>query len=291
MLWRCAFWLISLLPLSWLHGLGHGLSRLLLRLPNRQRQLAEHNLAQCLPELTAAQRQRLLAQALSHFARAALESPALWRASEARITRWIRSVHGAELVTQALAEGRGAILFTPHLGSWEMVGLDSSRRWPITHLYKAQKGAVDGLIHAGRSRFGARLAASDSGGVRKLLAALKRGEAIGILPDQDPPPGSGEFAGFFGHLAHTPVLPVKLAARPGVALFFCWAERLPAGQGFSIHYETAPEAIGNPDPQVALRALNHGVELLVRRMPEQYWWGYPRFRRRPDGESPFYPAR
>lgn len=288
MLWRLFFAAAARLPLPWLHAIGHALSRLLLWLPNKPRRIARHNLALCLPELTEPARRRLLSESLSHFGRAMTESPALWQAPLSRLDRWTLEVRGAEAVSAAVDAGHGVILFTPHIGSWEMVGIDASRRWPITHLYKAQKGEVDALIHAGRSRCGAKLAPSDGGGVRMLLAGLKRGEAVGILPDQDPPEGSGQFVPFFGHLAHTPVLPAKLASRQGIALFLCWAERLPGG--FRISYEAAPQGIADKDPQRSLTALNQAVETLVRHLPEQYWWGYPRFRRRPEGAPPFYPA-
>ncbi len=289
MLWRLFFAAAAHLPLTWLHAIGHGLSRLLLWLPNKPRRIARQNLALCLPELSEPARQRLLSESLSHFGRAAAESPALWFAPLSRLDQWTLGVEGADAVSAALDAGHGVILFTPHIGSWEMVGIDASRRWPITHLYKAQKGAVDALIYAGRSRCGAHLAPSDGSGVRMLLAGLKRGEAVGILPDQDPPLGSGQFVPFFGHLAHTPVLPAKLASRGRVALFICWAER--TGGGFRITYEPAPEGIANKDAQASLSALNQAVEALVRRLPEQYWWGYPRFRRRPEGQPPFYASR
>lgn len=289
MLWSWIFALTARLPLSWLHTLGRLLGRLLVWLPNKPRRIAALNIERCLPELDAAARQHILRESLSQFGCAALESPALWQGPEGRVKSWIVAVHGAEAVHAAHAQGHGIILFTPHIGSWEMIGLHASLNWPITHLYKAQKGQVDALIARGRSRFGARLAASDGSGVRRLLAALKAGEAIGILPDQDPPPGSGQFVPLFGIPAHTPALPAKLAARPGVQSFLCWAQRLPGAEGFAIHYEPAPAEVASSDPQQALSAINRMVESLIRRLPEQYWWGYPRFRRRPEGEPRFYP--
>ena len=287
MLWRLIFWLAARLPLRWLHATGRGLGWLLWHWPNKAQRIGRHNLAVCLPSHGEAEREALLRRSLGHFGQAVAESPALWYAPPARLQRWTLEVQGAEQVDAAIARGHGVILFTPHIGSWEMVGLDTSRRWPITHLYKPQGGSVDRLIHAGRSRFGAKLAPSDGSGVRMLLAGLKRGEAVGILPDQDPPRGSGAFVPFFGIEAHTPVLPAKLASRPGVECFLCWAERAPGG--FRIHYESAPAEVSNKAAEDSLIALNQAVEQLVRRLPEQYWWGYPRFRRRPEGEPRFYP--
>ena len=69
-------------------------------------------------------------------------------------------------------------------------------------------------------------------------------------------------------------------------MWFCIAERLPRGRGYRIHLLPAPEGIA--DPQTGVAALNRGVEDMIRRWPEQYWWAYRRYRRRPPGEAKFY---
>lgn len=286
---RTVFTLLARLPLPVAQALGAGVGALAWRLDRKRRRLALLHLERCLPELDPAERQRVARASLHHFGRAVFEGPGIWFAAERRVRRWIRSVEGAAAVDEALAAGRGAVVFTPHLGSWEAVGVDASLRWPLTTLYKAQGGELDAVALEGRSRFGARLAGSDAAGVRKLLGALRRGEAVGFLPDQDPPWGSGEMAPFFGRPAHTPVLPVRLIQRTGAASFFSWAQRLPRGRGFHLRYLPGPPELASEDTTEALTAMNAAVEDLVRQCPEQYWWGYPRFRRQPPEAGSFYP--
>lgn len=276
--------LLARLPLPVLHVLGTLAGWLLWYLPTGQRARTRQHLARCFPEWDGRRRRRVGRRSLVHLGRAFAESALLWFGSADRVRRLVRRVEGEALWREALADGRGVVLMTPHLGSWELAGLYCADRAPITSLYKPQKGPLDAVIKRGRERFGARLVPSTSGGVRALLRALRAGESVGILPDQDPPRGSGEFAPFFGIVAHTPVLPGRLATRAGAPALFVVAERLPLGRGFALRFERAPEAVADPDPAVAATALNLGLERLVRWLPEQYYWSYARYRRRPPGE-------
>jgi KDO2-lipid IV(A) lauroyltransferase len=141
----------------------------------------------------------------------------------------------------------------------------------------------------GRTRFGAELVPSDRGGMRRLLETLRRGRTIGVLPDQDPPTGSGVFAPFFGIVAHSPVFPSRLARRTGATFLYIYAERLSWGRGYVLHIEPAPPGVTDEDEVRAVTAVNRGVEACIRRFPAQYYWAYMRFRRRPPGEPAFYP--
>lgn len=283
---RLPLWLrwLACWPLPALHALGAVAGWLLWRVPNGLRERTLIHLARCFPDWDDDHRRRVAKRSLGHLARAFAESPLLWFGPASRVRALVREVHGSELWESARAQGRGVILLTPHLGSWEMAGLYCADQAPITSLYKPQKSGLDEVIKRGRERFGARLAASDGNGVRALLRGLQRGESIGILPDQDPPRGSGVFAPFFGIAAHTPVLAGRLAARTGAPVLFVVAERLPRGRGFVMRFRAVPAAVADPDPTVVATAVNGAVEALVRALPEQYYWGYARFRRRPPGE-------
>ncbi|HUS25212.1 MAG TPA: lysophospholipid acyltransferase family protein [Candidatus Binatia bacterium] len=281
---RAGLTLLGHLPLALLHAVGAAAGWLLWAVPNRARYVTLLHVERCLG-LTGAERDLVARQSLLHFGRAALEAPAVWFGSRSRLLRWIDD-GVARTQLQSLARERGLILLGPHLGSWELAGMFCAASVPLTSLYKPQPGVMDDLILQGRARLGARLAPSTTGGVKTLLEALRRRETIGILPDQDPPAGSGVFAPLFGISAHTTELVSKLAARTGAPVWFCWGERLPRGAGFRIHLREAPADI--TDPHHGPAALNRGIESVVREMPEQYWWGYRRYRRRPQGESRLY---
>ncbi len=275
------------LPLA--QGLGAALGGLLSLFPNETRRVARRNIYRCFPDWSPAQRRRLLRQSLMQTGRTAAETAILWLRPLPRVLPLVREVEGDELLQQGMARGRGVIVLSPHLGSWEMTGLYLSAQWSITCMYRPPKlVAMNELMRHGRERGGARLAPTDASGVRALLRALRQGEMIGILPDQDPERDSGVFAPFFGHPANTMVLLPKLARKSGATVLFAYAERLPQGRGFRLHIRPASTGIDDADLGSAAASLNRGVEACVRQLPAQYQWGYKRFKGQPEGEADFY---
>ncbi len=121
------------------------------------------------------------------------------------------------------------------------------------------------------------LAPADLSGVRRLVRALKRGEAIGMLPDQVPSNGEGVWARFFGKPAYTMTLPARLQRRTGAALLLARGERLADGQGWTVHFSVVDEALP-VDPVDAATRINAALERLIRDDPEQYLWGYNRYK-------------
>lgn len=278
---RAVFVFVGILPLALLHVAGALCGGLLWLFPNKLRRLSLHHADRCLPELPPARRRQIARRSLLHSAMTVFEAPAIWYGPRWRLRRWLDDGAAQTQLRGLLGGGRGVILLCPHLGAWELAGMFCAAAGPMTTLYKPQKGAVDALILEGRSRLGATLVPTDASGVKSLLQALRRREMIGILPDHDPPEGSGEFAPLFGMPAHTTTLVGKLAARSGAPVWFCIAERLPWGRGFRIHLREAPAAVA--DAQHGVAALNRAVEDVIREWPEQYWWSYRRYRRQPPG--------
>jgi KDO2-lipid IV(A) lauroyltransferase len=220
------------------------------------------------------------------FARTFIEMSALWLWAWPRVAALIRKESGAELLDHGAEEG--LIVLAPHLGAWELAGLYVAARGRLTSMYRPQRH-LDDVILAARQRNGALLVPDDVGGVKRLYRALKRGEMVGILPDQVARTDSGfVFAPFFGVPAVTMLLVPGLARRTGARVVFVVAERLPGGQGFHIRCLAAPPGVDDADDAKAAAALNRGVEACIRLRPEQYQWTYRRFRRRPDGgPSPY----
>ena len=275
-------WLLGRLPLAWLHRLGAALGRLWLRGRRREAQVAEINLQRCFPDLGATARARMLRETLQGTGRTATELAWLWTRDVATVARALRVVDGEQLFLDAVAARRGLIVAAPHFGAWEALNLYLSRAAPIAILYRPPRLAwVEQLINRCRGRFGAEPVAAQAAGVRTLMRRLKDGGVVGILPDQQPKVGEGEFAPFFGQAALTMSLLPKLSMRTGAPVLFAWAERLGDGAGYAIRFRDFG-VIGNTV------SLNQAIEALARECPAQYQWTYKRFGMQPNGgPSPY----
>jgi KDO2-lipid IV(A) lauroyltransferase len=139
---------------------------------------------------------------------------------------------------------------------------------------------------AGRDRPGLRIAAPDLSGVRAMLRALKKGDAVGILPDQAPGVGQGEWTEFFGRPAYTMTLVDRLQQATGATVILAYAERLSGGRGYALRLAAMPATVADERPA---RHLNRAIESLVRRCPSQYYWGYNRYKV-PAGAEPGAPG-
>jgi KDO2-lipid IV(A) lauroyltransferase len=114
---------------------------------------------------------------------------------------------------------------------------------------------------------------------------LRRGETVGLLPDQVPPEGMGVWAPFFGRPAYTMTLAARLVQQTGAAIGVMCCERLPRGAGYvvraSLLPEPLPERVGSDDEawqQAAAAVVNRAMEGVIRRLPTQYLWGYHRYK-------------
>lgn len=210
-----------------------------------------------------------------------LETFAIWFRPHEKMLGWVRECRGWEHVEAALAHGKGIIFLTPHMGCFEITALYYAARHPISILYRPPRKAwLAPLILTGRERGAAKLAPTNLRGVRSLLQSLRRGAAVGILPDQVPSSGEGEWANFFGRPAYTMTLVGRLAQATDATVLMAFGERLPWGRGYRLHFEP----ISGVD-MTSTTGLNQAIEALVRRHPEQYLWSYPRYKV-PGGAPP-----
>lgn len=283
-LYFCAY-----LPLPIIHGIGICIGWGLLLIPNRSRQTSEINIALCWPELSPREQRTLLRKSLKETGKTIIETSALWLRPGSSALRLIKQVDGNDLVEQAIAKGRGAILATPHLGAWEAAGLYGSDQYRITCLYRPLKiPELETLVKTSRNRLGGNYVPATAKGVRTLYKALEQGGVVAMLPDQEPKAGTGIFAPFFGIPAYSMVFLAKLAARADTPIIFAWCERLSWGRGYHLHFRAMPDAVPSGDIHIAVAAINQAAEDCVRECPEQYQWSYRRFKTRPEGETSFY---
>jgi len=274
---------LSRLPLWLLHALGGLLGWMSYLGSSRYRRRFDANAAQ------AAIAPALARRAVAQSGRLVMELPYLWlRPAQASLggkLQW----DGDALITQAHAQGKGIVFLTPHMGSFEVTAQGYAERFaaqhgPITVLYRpARKAWLRELVDTSRARPGLATAAATLAGVRQMIRALRKGEAVGLLPDQVPPADMGVWAPFFGRPAYTMTLAARLAQQTGAVLLLAWGERLPRGRGWVIHLapftQPLPDAAAGAAAQAeSAAAVNRAMEDIIRRSPQQYLWGYDRYK-------------
>jgi KDO2-lipid IV(A) lauroyltransferase len=272
------FRLLSRLPLALLHALGAGLGWIVYFASGVYRHRFKANAAQAGVPWSEAR------PAIAAAGRMAAELPWLWVGTRGKPLgdklRW----EGAELIQAALAEKRGLVMLTPHMGCFEICAQAIAERFttpesPITVLYRpARQAALRDVMAGSRERPGLATAPATLAGVRQMIRALRKGEVIGLLPDQVPPDGLGVWAPFFGKPAYTMTLAARLVQQTGAALLLIWGERLPGGQGFTVHVLPAPAIARDASAEDAATTINAAMESVIRRAPGQYMWGYHRYK-------------
>ena len=223
--------------------------------------------------------------AVAQAGRLVAELPYLWMRPAQQPLGSRLHIVGAEVIEQALAQGRGVVFLTPHLGAFEAAAQGYAEHYgrahPLTVLYRpARKVWLRELMDNVRARPGLLTAPANLSGVRQMLRALKSGGAVGLLPDQVPPLGMGEWAPFFGRPAYTMTLAARLVQQTGAKVLFVWCRRLPWGRGFEIRFEPLNESLPTQAEAGVQSAaiINRAMEQLIRLCPQQYLWGYHRYK-------------
>jgi KDO2-lipid IV(A) lauroyltransferase len=272
------FRFLSRLPLALLHALGGALGWLVYFASATYRRRFKANVMQAGVAWAAAR------PAIAAAGRMAAELPWLWVGTKRQPLgdklRW----DGGELIAAALEHKRGLVMLTPHMGCFEICAQAIAERFttpeaPITVLYRpARQASLRDVMAGSRERPGLATAPASLAGVRQMIRALRKGEVIGLLPDQVPPHGLGVWAPFFGRPAYTMTLAARLVQQTGAALLLIWGERLPGGEGFVVHVLPAPQIAKEASAEEAAATVNAAMESLIRRAPGQYLWGYHRYK-------------
>lgn len=265
------FDVFSRLPLSVLHRLGALLGWIIYLTSKRYSSRLRENLEYSGIEGGT----QLLHTNIREAGKGVMELPWVWKRSLVEVVASVKRIHGWEHLEAANALGKGVIMLTPHIGCFEVIGLYVAAHQPFTCMYRPPRyPSLDKIMHQGRGRGQMKLVPADLGGVRHLLKALKRGEAIGVLPDQVPGNGEGEWAPFFGRPAYTMTLIGRLIQVSGAPVVMCHSERLPDGEGFALYFSTLTF-----DPEQSMpEQLNEALETVIRKHPAQYLWSYNRYK-------------
>ena len=245
------------------------------------------NLQLCFPELGAQGCKDLARQSLIHTGMMLAECGPVWLWPVDKVMQEIQGVEGLDLLQDARSQGLGVILIGPHHGNWELMGLYLSTLGPCSQLYLAPKDkGLDALLYTARSRGSAKMHPANNKGVVALLKALKKGEMVGILPDQIPVAAGGEFTPFFGNDVYTMTLISRLIQKTGAKAFLTYAKR--TDKGFKIAIKEPNSDIYAEHMPTSLLGLSKTIEEAVEDEPEQYQWEYKRLRYQPEGKQEPY---
>lgn len=283
------FRVVSYLPLKASQKLGLVLGRLAYLLNVREVEIARRNFELCFPDQNGKENNRKLRRSFEHAGMLAVETAFVWFSQPKRILPQIKNVSGEHHMQSAVDLGKGVVVVLPHLGNWEMLNAYILSKYPGSAMYKpSHLPAINRVMVSGRERTGLALEEATTKGVIGLFKKLKKGETLFILPDQEPDLSGGVFAPFFGRQALTMTLIPKLVSKSGASVVMAYALRNAPEDGFDIFFEPAPQAIESKDVTKSAKALNEMVESAVAASPEQYMWGYKRFRQQPEGEPSLY---
>jgi KDO2-lipid IV(A) lauroyltransferase len=267
---------LSVLPMGLMHAIGAMLGWLVFAASGVYRKRFLANARQA--GMTARQWRGAVGEAGKLVA----ELPRLWLGRPVPI-QWA----GAEHIDAALALGRGVVFLTPHLGCFEVTAQAYAKRYgaakqPMTVLFRPPRQPwLRPLVTTARERPGLRTAPTTLSGVKQMIKALRQGQSVGLLPDQVPPLGMGLWAPFFGQDAYTMTLSARLVQQTGATVLTAWGERLPRGQGYRVRVQpwTGADLTLLPSDGVQAAALiNRAMEDLIRQCPQQYLWGYARYK-------------
>lgn len=265
------FRFLSIFTLRQLHALGAALGWLVYAIsPSHRRRLREN--------LEHAGFSQHLHAAIAEAGKSLIELAFVWCAKPERVNR-LATVENWEHVQTALDAGRGIVFLTPHLGCFEMTAQQIALHTPLTVMYRPpRQAALKPLVEGARARHNLHLAPANMSGVRILAKTLRRGEPIGVLPDQVPQEGEGVWAPFFGRAAYTMTLPAKLAQMAKADVILVYAERLSKGRGFVVRFVPFDGSLdGSAADQAG--AINLAMEKLIARCPAQYFWSYNRYKK------------
>ncbi|MFZ3219005.1 MAG: lipid A biosynthesis acyltransferase [Rhodoferax sp.] len=276
---------VARLPLAWVRALGRVLGGVLYGVLGSRRRVVWTNLGLCFPQWTDAQRRACARQVFVLFAQSWLDRGWLWHAPP-EVVRARLSLGGA---VQELEGDAPTVLFAPHFvgldAAWTALTQQVPRRFAT--IYSAQANAVsDAWIFAGRQRFGTPEMVARLAGVKPIVAAVRNGEPLYLLPDMNFDPGESLFVPFYGVPACTvPSLP--RFAKLGRAKVVPVVTRL-TPQGYDVQVLPAWRDYPTGDVEADTARMNRELQSYIDAMPAQYYWVHKRFKDRPHGEAPPY---
>jgi len=280
---RAALALAGLLPLAWAQAAGDALGSLAFRLLPRERDKALASLRRAFADKPEEERRALARACFRHLGRCALEAAVARRLTAAQLDALVEVPDAVRaLLAGAVARGHGVVAVSGHVGHWELFG------WVLVRLglplHVVARPGVDGrlgkLAEDFRAHGGVRtILRGAPGAARGMLSALRQGDMLGFLIDQDTAVQSVAVP-FFGARASTPRAPAELTLRTGAATVVGFLQRGPDGRYRLSGAEVDVPHSGDAEADVVELTARYSaaIEAAVRRAPEQWVWMHQRWK-------------
>jgi len=280
-------WLIRLLPMPVIGALAWVLGSIAWLLAAERRRVGLTNLRLCFPDLTDAERHRLLRRNFRYMMRLMLEYGVVWWSSAERLDRLV-TIKNLHYVSDLRAQGKNVILFYPHFVGFELCVFALNQYLPLVSVYSAQKNRVlDAQIYQGRQRYNNAYIVSRQEGLRPIIKAMRKDHAPFLyLPDQDYGPRDSIFVKFFGIDAATITGLSRISQLAQAAVVPAIARRV--GNRCELEFYPPWEDFPSDDVVADTQRMNDFLEARVREQPDQYFWLHKRFKTRPEGEARYY---
>jgi KDO2-lipid IV(A) lauroyltransferase len=277
---------ITLLPLPMLWVLGSVLGAFVHLFPSKIKNVALTNVGLCFPELGKKGQRRLVRRHFRSLGVSIICYGLGWWASVSRLNRLMKA-RERHFYDNTVASGRNIIILAPHFLALDITGIWlSSERGMISMYRESRNRLIDRMLRR-RTRFGGIIFERKSN-LKALIRKIREGRPFYYLPDQDPGGAEGVFVPFFGVPAATVTALSRIAKMTEAVVIPCYNRILPWGRGFEVRFEEPLYDFPSDDPEKDARRMNEEVERVVRQNPEQYLWGYRRFKTRPEGSPPVY---
>ena len=265
----------SLLPLKVNHLFGSFVGYLLYIFNSDAKSVSKQNLKICFPSLSDDELKILLKKVLVETGKGLTESGLIWNQKFKDNSKLIRNINGEHY----LDESKKTILLVPHIGCWEITGRVLAEKRKVTFMFRPLKSnKQNDYLFARRNRGNLSMAGANQSGILKIQRALNNGDLVGMLPDQDPGEEGGLMAPFFGKKVNTMTLLARIAKKHNAQVLMFWAKRLNDGKGFDLNIEPVDLDTNGDNLEERVGQMNHCIESLIRKQPEQYMWSYRRFK-------------
>jgi KDO2-lipid IV(A) lauroyltransferase len=280
-------WLIRLLPMWAIGALSKAIGLVAYYLAADRRKVGLTNLRLCFPEMSEAERKRLIKANFAYMIRLALEYGVAWWSSAKRIRKLV-TIKNLHIVEELRAKGEDIILFYPHFVGFEMCVFALNQVLPLVSVYSQQKNdTLDAQIYAGRQRYNNCYIVPRNEGLRSIIKAMRKEHTPFLyLPDQDFGVRDSVFVKFFEKDAATITGLSRISKLARARVVPLIARRV--GNRFELEFYPAWENYPTEDVVADTRRMNAFLEERIREIPEQYFWLHKRFKNRPEGEARVY---